>query len=330
MKGTHSMKKRTLGKNGLEVSEIGLRCMGMSGPAADKAEMVSLMRSAVDMGVTFFDTAEVYGPHTNEELVGEALEPIRQDVKIATKCGIKIMDGKQVLDGRPETIRVAIEGSLKRLKTDHVDLYYLHRVDPNVPIEDVAQTMACLMKEGKILNWGLSEAGTATIRRAHAVCPLAAVQSEYSMWWREPEKELIPTLEELGIGFVPFSPLGKGFLTGKIGADAKFGSDDFRSVVPRFKPKSLRKNQALAQCVKDAASGMGITPAQLALAWVIAKKSWIAPIPGTTKLSRLKENLAAADVCLTGEQMRKLDEFLAAAEIGGDRYPPELAARVGK
>ena len=327
------MKKRILGKNGLEVSEMGLGCMGMShgyGAPADKNEMKSLIRKAAQLGITLFDTAEVYGPHTNEELVGEALKPIRNDVKIATKCGIKIIGGKQVLDARPETIRASLEGSLKRLKTDHVDLYYLHRVDTNVPIEIVAETMSELIREGKILNWGLSEAGVSTIRKAHLICPISAVQSEYSMWWREPEKELIPTLEELGIGFVPFSPLGKGFLTGNIGADANFGSDDFRSIVPRFKPESLRKNQKLALYIKSEASKMGITPAQLALAWIMAKKPWIVPIPGTTKISRLQENLSAANVRLSEEQMQKLDAHLASVEIDGDRYPPELAARVGK
>lgn len=327
------MKKRILGKNGLEVSEMGLGCMGMShgyGAPADKNDMKSLIRKAAQLGITLFDTAEVYGPHTNEELVGEALKPIRNDVKIATKCGIKIIGGKQVLDARPETIRASLEGSLKRLKTDHVDLYYLHRVDTNVPIEIVAETMSELIREGKILNWGLSEAGVSTIRKAHLICPISAVQSEYSMWWREPEKELIPTLEELGIGFVPFSPLGKGFLTGNIGADANFGSDDFRSIVPRFKPESLRKNQKLALYIKSEASKMGITPAQLALAWIMAKKPWIVPIPGTTKISRLQENLSAASVRLSEEQMQKLDAYLASVEIDGDRYPPELAARVGK
>lgn len=327
------MKKRILGKNGLEVSEMGLGCMGMShgyGAPADKNEMKSLIRKAAQLGITLFDTAEVYGPHTNEELVGEALKPIRNDVKIATKCGIKIIGGKQVLDARPETIRASLEGSLKRLKTDHVDLYYLHRVDTNVPIEIVAETMSELIREGKILNWGLSEAGVPTIRKAHLICPLSAVQSEYSMWWRESEKELIPTLEELGIGFVPFSPLGKGFLTGNIGVDANFGSDDFRSIVPRFKPESLRKNQKLALYIKSEASKMGITPAQLALAWIMAKKPWIVPIPGTTKISRLQENLSAANVRLSEEQMQKLDAYLASVEIDGDRYPPELAARVGK
>lgn len=327
------MKKRILGKNGLEVSEMGLGCMGMShgyGAPADKNEMKSLIRKAAQLGITLFDTAEVYGPHTNEELVGEALKPIRNDVKIATKCGIKIIGGKQVLDAGPETIRASLEGSLKRLKTDHVDLYYLHRVDPNVPVEIVAETMSELIREGKILNWGLSEAGVSTIRKAHLICPLSAVQSEYSMWWREPEKELIPTLEELGIGFVPFSPLGKGFLTGTIGKDAKFGADDFRSIVPRFKSESLKKNQKLALYIKSEASEMGITPAQLALVWIMAKKPWIVPIPGTTKISRLQENLSAASVSLAEEQMQKLDAYLASVEIDGDRYPPELAARVGK
>ena len=327
------MKKRILGKNGLEVSEMGLGCMGMShgyGAPADKNEMKSLIRKAAQLGITLFDTAEVYGPHTNEELVGEALKPIRNDVKIATKCGIKIIGGKQVLDARPETIRASLEGSLKRLKIDHVDLYYLHRVDTNVPVEIVAETMSELIREGKILNWGLSEAGVSTIRKAHLICPLSAVQSEYSMWWREPEKELIPTLEELGIGFVPFSPLGKGFLTGTIGKDAKFGADDFRSIVPRFKSESLKKNQKLALYIKSEASEMGITPAQLAIAWIMAKKPWIVPIPGTTKISRLQENLSAASVRLAEEQMQKLDAYLASVEIDGDRYPPELAARVGK
>lgn len=327
------MKYRELGKGGLKVSALGLGCMGMShgyGAAGDKKEMIKLIHQAVGKGVTFFDTAEVYGPYLNEELVGEALEAYRNDVVIATKCGIQMIDGKQVVIGKPEAIRHSIEGSLKRLKTDHVDLYYLHRVDPDTPIEEVAETMKELKKEGKIRHWGVSEAGIQTIRRAHAAFPLAAVQSEYSMWWHEPEKELLPTLEELGIGFVPFSPLGKGFLTGSISKDTQFGKDDFRSIVPRFTADNLNANQVIVDFVRKLADEKNATPAQIALAWVLAVKPWIAPIPGTTKLSRLEENLQSIDVEITPEELKRINDMLNSIPISGDRYPEELAKRVGK
>ncbi|MGG4040556.1 aldo/keto reductase [Bacillus smithii] len=329
------MQKRKLGKSGLEVSAIGLGCMGMSygyGPASDKKEMISLIHKAIDRGVTFFDTAEVYGPYVNEELVGEALAPFKGKVVIATKFGIKMVDGKQVLDSKPETIRQSVEGSLKRLKVETIDLYYQHRVDPNVPIEEVAGVIQDLIKEGKIRHWGLSEAGVETIRRAHAIQPLTAIQSEYSMMWRSPEEELLPTLEELGIGFVPFSPLGKGFLTGKIDKNAKFVSSDFRSIVPRFKPENLEANQVLVELIKKVAAEKNATPAQIALAWVLAQKPWIVPIPGTRKLERLEENLGAVDVELTQEELSDLNKALSKIEISGDRYPAgsEYANRTGK
>jgi aryl-alcohol dehydrogenase-like predicted oxidoreductase len=329
------VKKRKLGNSGLEVSAIGLGCMGMSygyGPASDKKEMIKLIHAAIDRGVTFFDTAEVYGPYVNEELVGEALAPFKGKVVIATKFGIKMVDGKQVLDSKPETIRQSVEGSLKRLKVDTIDLYYQHRVDPNVPIEEVAGVIQDLIKEGKIRHWGLSEAGVGTIRRAHAIQPLTAVQSEYSMMWRSPEEEVLPTLEELGIGFVPFSPLGKGFLTGRIDKNATFASSDFRSIVPRFKPENLEANQVLVELIKKVAAGKNATPAQIALAWVLAQKPWIVPIPGTRKLDRLEENLGAADIELTQEELRDLNEALSKIEISGDRYPAgsEYANRTGK
>lgn len=327
------MQKRQLGKSGLEVSAIGLGCMGMShgyGPASDKKEMIALIHKAIDRGVTFFDTAEVYGPYVNEELVGEALDPFRDKVVIATKFGIQMANGKQVLDSKPEQIRQSVEGSLKRLNIETIDLYYQHRVDPNVPIEEVAGVIQNLIKEGKIKHWGLSEAGVATIRRAHAVQPLTAIQSEYSMMWRKPEEELLPTLEELGIGFVPFSPLGKGFLTGKIDKNATFVSTDFRSVVPRFKPENIEANQILVDLIKEIALGKDATPAQIAIAWVLAQKPWFVPIPGTRKLERLEENLGAAEVELTHEELRDLNEALSKIEISGDRYPAEYANRVGK
>ncbi|MBA2876258.1 aldo/keto reductase [Thermaerobacillus caldiproteolyticus] len=329
------MQKRKLGKSGLEVSAIGLGCMGMSygyGPAADKREMISLIHAAIDRGVTFFDTAEVYGPYVNEELVGEALAPFKGKVVIATKFGIKMVDGKQVLDSKPETIRQSVEGSLKRLKVEAIDLYYQHRVDPNVPIEEVAGVVQDLIKEGKVKHWGLSEAGVHTIRRAHAVQPLTAVQSEYSMMWRSPEEELLPTLEELGIGFVPFSPLGKGFLTGKIDKNTTFVSSDFRSIVPRFKPENLEANQVLVELIKKVAAEKNATPAQIALAWVLAQKPWIVPIPGTRKLERLEENLGAADIELTPDELKDLNDALSKIEISGDRYPAdsEYANRTGK
>ena len=327
------MRQRRLGNSDLEVSAIGLGCMGMSfgyGPPADKGEMIRLIAKAVDSGVTFFDTAEVYGPFTNEELVGEALAPFRGKVTIATKFGIRIENGKQLLDSRPATIRQAAEGSLKRLKVDVLDLYYLHRVDPGVEIEEVAATVQELIKEGKVRCWGLSEAGVQTIRRAHAVQPLAAIQSEYSMMWRQPEEELLPTLEELGIGFVPFSPLGRGFLTGRFDRNSTFDSSDFRSIVPRFSSENLDANQVLVSLVKQIATGKKATPAQIALAWVLAQRPWIVPIPGTRKLDRLMENLGAADVALTAGELSELNTALANIEISGDRYPAEYAKRVGK
>lgn len=317
----------------LEVSALGLGCMGMShgyGPAADKNEMIKLIHHAFDLGVTFFDTAEVYGPYLNEELVGEALEPIRDKVVIATKFGIQMENGKQVQNSKPEIIRKSIEGSLKRLRTDCVDLYYLHRVDTNVRIEDVAQTVKDLIKEGKVKHWGLSEAGVNTIRKANEICPVTAIQSEYSMWWREPEKELFPLLEELNIGFVPFSPLGKGYLTGRFDKNSTFEKDDFRSIVPRFQKENLEANQKFIDYVKDLANKKGITPAQLALSWVLAQKPYIAPIPGTRKIERLEENLKSSDVLLTYEEVQKINSEIEKIEIVGARYPKELQARVGK
>ncbi|MFB9761319.1 aldo/keto reductase [Ectobacillus funiculus] len=327
------MKKRTLGKSGLEVSAIGLGCMGMSsgfGPASEKKEMISLIHEAVDRGIIFFDTAEVYGPYLNEELVGEALAPFKGKVVIATKFGIKNMNGKQVLDSKPETIRQSVEGSLKRLNIETIDLYYQHRVDPNIPVEEVAGVVQDLIQEGKVKHWGLSEAGVQTIRRAHAVHPVTAIQSEYSMMWRSPEEELLPTLEELGIGFVPFAPLGKGFLTGTIDKNATFVSSDFRSIVPRFQPENLEANQVLVELIKTIAAEKDATSAQIALAWVLAQKPWIIPIPGTRKLERLEENLGAADVELSAGELRDLNEALSKIEISGDRYPAEYANRVGK
>jgi len=329
------MKKRKLGNSGLEVSSIGLGCMGMShgyGPESDKKEMISLIHAAIDRGVTFFDTAEVYGPYVNEELVGEALAPFKGKVVIATKFGIKMVDGKQVLDSKPEHIRQSVEGSLKRLKVDTIDLYYQHRIDPNVPVEEVAGVIKDLIKEGKVRSWGLSEAGVETIRRAHAVQPLTAVESEYSMMWRSPEEELLPMLEELGIGFVPFSPLGKGFLTGKIDKNATFVSSDFRSIVPRFKPENIDANQVLVELIKKVAAGKNATPAQIALAWVLAQKPWIVPIPGTRKLERLEENLGAADVELTLKELSDLSDQLSKIKVSGDRYPAgsDFTKRAGK
>ena len=326
------MQKRKLGKNGLEVSALGLGCMGMSyayGQIPDKIKMISLIQSAVEQGITFFDTAEMYGPFTNEELLGEALVSYRDKVVIATKFGIKIREGKQVQDSRPEQIRDSVEGSLKRLKTDFIDLYYQHRVDTNVPIEDVAGTISNLIKEGKITNWGLSEAGVKTIRRANAVHPLTAVQSEYSLWWRRPEEELIPTLEELGIGFVPFSPLGKGFLTGSFNKDSKFGSSDFRSIVPRFTPEALEANQVLVDLLKKVAEEKNTAPSQIALAWILFQKPWIVPIPGTTKLNRLEENIGAVSVILTSKELNDINSALEKIKVVGDRYPEELEKRTG-
>ena len=329
------MQKRKLGKSGLEVSALGLGCMGMSfglGPAGNKQEMIAVIRAAVARGVTFFDTAEIYGPFANEELVGEALAPYRGQVAIATKFGFRIVDGKQAggLDSRPERIREVAEASLRRLKTDCIDLLYQHRVDAEVPIEDVAGTVKDLIRAGKVKHFGLSEAGVNTIRRAHAVQPVTALQSEYSLWWREPEKELIPTLEELGIGFVPFSPLGKGFLTGKIDEGTTFASTDFRNTVPRFAPEARKANKALVDLLAAVAARKKVTPAQLALAWLLAQKPWIVPIPGTTKLHRLEENLGAAVVNLSQADLAAIAQVLAKVAVEGDRYPAHLQARVGR
>jgi aryl-alcohol dehydrogenase-like predicted oxidoreductase len=329
------MEKRRLGKSGLEVSAIGLGCMGMSfgyGPASDKKEMISLIHEAVDRDVTFFDTAEIYGPFVNEELVGEALAPFKGKVVIATKFGIQMKNGKQVLDSKPERIRQSIEGSLKRLKVDTIDLYYQHRVDPNVPIEEVAGVIQDLIQEGKVKHWGLSESGVETIRRAHAVQPLTAIQSEYSMMWRSPEEQLLPTLEELEIGFVPFSPLGKGFLTGKIDKNTTFDESDGRRTRPRFRKENLETNQVLVDLIGEIAAGKNATPAQIALAWVLYQKPWIVPIPGTTKLKSLEENLGAADIELTAKELKHLNDALEKIEISGDRYleGSEEAKRVGK
>ena len=317
------MQKRTLGTT-LEVSAIGLGCMSMSsgyGPPADKQAMVSLIRTAVERGVTFFDTAQVYGPFTNEELVGEALAPVRDQVVIATKFGFDLATGQSTgLDSRPETIRQSVERSLQRLQTDTIDLLYQHRVDPNVPIEDVAGTVKELIEEGKVKHFGLSEAGVQTIRRAHAVQPVTALQSEYSLWWREPEAEILPTLEELGIGFVPFSPLGKGFLTGKIDDTTEFASGDFRNTVPRFDADARKANRAFVELLERVAERKGATPAQIALAWLLAQKPWIVPIPGTTKLHRLEENLAAADVELTPEDLHEIETAAAQITAQGARY----------
>jgi aryl-alcohol dehydrogenase-like predicted oxidoreductase len=328
------MQKRKLGKSNFEVSAIGLGCMGMSfgyGPAVDKQEGISLIRAAVERGVTFFDTAEVYGPYTNEELVGEALAPLRGNVVIATKFGFKIENGKQAgLDSRPAHIKEVAEASLKRLKTEVIDLFYQHRVDPDVPIEDVAGAVKDLIQQGKVKHFGLSEAGVQTIRRAHAVQPVAALQSEYSLWFREPEAEIIPTLEELGIGFVPFSPLGKGFLTGAINADTKFDKTDFRNVVPRFTEENRKANQALVELIGRFAQQKKVTPAQIALAWLLAQKQWIVPIPGTTKLHRLEENLGAAGVELTPEDLRELETAASKIAVQGARYPEALQKLVGR
>ncbi|HLW87888.1 MAG TPA: aldo/keto reductase [Terriglobales bacterium] len=330
------MQKRKLGKSNLEVSAIGLGCMGMSfgyGPPADKAEMISLIRSAVERGVTFFDTAEVYGPFTNEELVGEALAPFRERVVIATKFGFKLdpVTGKQVgLDSRPEHIKEVAEASLQRLKTDVIDLFYQHRVDADVPIEDTAGAVKDLIQQGKVKHFGLSEAGVGTIRRAHKVQPVAALQSEYSLWWREPEAEVIPVLEELGIGLVPFSPLGKGFLTGKINQDTQFEKTDFRNIVPRFTPENRKTNQALVDLIGRFAQQKKATPAQIALAWLLAQKPWIVPIPGTTKLHRLEENIGAVAVELTREDLRQLEAAASKIPLQGARYPEELQKLVGR
>jgi len=329
------MQKRKLGNSGLEVSAIGLGCMGMSfglGPAADKKEMITLMRKAVEKGVTFFDTAEVYGPFTNEELVGEALEPFKGQVVIATKFGWKPnAEGRwSDLDSRPEHIKEVAEASLKRLKVDAIDLFYQHRVDLDVPIEDVAGAVKDLIKEGKVKHFGLSEAGVKTIRKAHAVQPLTAIQSEYSLWWRQPEKELLPTLEELGIGFVPFSPLGKGFLTGKIDENTKFDSSDFRNVVPRFSPEARKANQSMVDLLTKIATKKNATPAQVALAWLLAQKPWIVPIPGTTKLHRLEENIGSAAIEFTTEELREIENASSQIKVEGERYPEHLQKLVGR
>jgi aryl-alcohol dehydrogenase-like predicted oxidoreductase len=328
------MQKRKLGSSGLEVSAIGLGCMGLSygyGPATDTQDAIRLIRTAFERGVTFFDTAEAYGPYKNEELVGEAVAPFRDQVVIGTKFGFEFgPDGGQSgMNSRPEHIREVAEASLKRLKTDRIDLFYQHRVDPNVPIEDVAGTVKDLIRAGKVKHFGLSEAGVQTIRRAHAVQPVTALQNEYSLWWREPEKEVLPTLEELGIGFVAFSPLGKGFLTGAISENTAFDSKDFRNIVPRFTPEARKANQALVDLLRQIAARKQATPAQIALAWVLAQKPWIVPIPGTTKLHRLEENIGAASVELTPDDLREIERALSNITVQGDRYPAHLQARVG-
>jgi len=331
------MKKRKLGRSNLEVSAVGLGCMGMSfgyGPAADKQEMISLLRSAVDRGVTFFDTAEVYGPFTNEELLGEALSPFRGRVVIATKFGFKLDPNggpKWVgLDSRPQHVKQVAEASLKRLRVDAIDLFYQHRVDPEVPIEDVAGAVKDLIREGKVKHFGLSEAGAQTIRRAHAVQPVTALQSEYSLWWRSPETEVLPTLEELGIGLVPFSPLGKGFLTGKIDENTTFDSSDFRNVVPRFTPEARKANLALVDLLAGIAERKKATPAQIALAWLLARKPWIVPIPGTRKVERLEENIGAAAVDLTADDLREIESATSKITVHGARYPEHLGQMTGR
>jgi len=329
------MQKRILGNSGLEVSTIGLGCMGLSfayGPAMETKEAIKLIRAAVDRGVTFFDTAEAYGPFKNEEVVGEALAPVRDKVVIATKFGFTFdaANAQSGLDSRPQHIREVAEDSLKRLKTDVIDLFYQHRVDRDVPIEDVAGAVKDLIKQGKVRHFGLSEAGVQTIRRAHAVQPVAALQSEYSLWWREPEKEITPTLKELGIGFVPFSPLGKGFLTGAIDDKTTFDSKDFRNIVPRFAAEARKANQGLVELIGKIAAGKKATSAQIALAWLLTQKSWIVPIPGTTKLHRLEENVGAAAVALSAADLAEIDEALARIAVVGDRYPPRLQAMVGR
>ncbi|PVX71407.1 aldo/keto reductase [Paraburkholderia unamae] len=327
------MQKRTLGKGGLEVSALGLGCMGLSfgyGPATEKADAIRVIRTAYERGVTFFDTAEVYGPFVNEELVGEALAPFRDQVVIATKFGFQDGDSKKPMDSRPERIRAVAEASLKRLKTDRIDLFYQHRVDPNVPMEDVAGTVKDLISEGKVKHFGLSEAGEQSIRRAHAVQPVATLQSEYSMWWREPEQKVMPVLEELGIGFVPFSPLGKGFLTGAIDASTSFDKSDFRNIVPRFSEENRKANAALVDVLGRLADGKGATRAQIALAWLLAQKPWIVPIPGTTKLSRLEENVGAVSVELSAADLAAIEAALKAIQVVGERYPAQMQQRVDR
>ncbi|MHB1922708.1 MAG: aldo/keto reductase [Chitinophagaceae bacterium] len=325
--------KRKLGNCGLEVSSLGLGCMGLSfgyGPATDKKEAIKLISTAFDAGVTFFDTAEAYGPYTNEELLGEALSPFRDEVVIATKFGFLEGQPSKGMDSRPERIKAYVEEALKRLKTDHIDLLYQHRVDPNVPIEEVAGTVKDLIQQGKVKYFGLSEAGVQTIRKAHSVQPVTALQSEYSLWWRDPEKEILPTLEELGVGFVPFSPLGKGFLTGAINETTQFDSSDFRNIVPRFSEDNRKANQVLVELLKSIAADKMATPAQIALAWLLAQKPWIVPIPGTTKLHRFRENIGAATVGLTSDDLQKIEEAASQIEVQGARYPGYLQVRVGK
>lgn len=327
------MKKRKLGNSGLEVSALGLGCMGLSfgyGPETDKAAAIKLIRRAFELGVTFFDSAEAYGPYKNEELLGEALAPIRDQVVIATKFGFEKGQTALGMNSRPENIRSMTDAALQRLRTDRIDLLYQHRVDPNVPMEDVAGTVKELIKEGKVKHFGLSEAGVESIRRAHAVQPVAALQSEYSLWWREPEKEILPTLEELGIGFVPFSPLGKGFLTGAINSDTKFDKTDFRNVVPRFAEENRKANQIVVDKVSEFARKKNATPAQVALAWVLARKPWIVPIPGTTKIARLEENLEGEQIVLTAADLAEIEDTFSVIQVQGARYPQHLQARVGK
>ncbi|QKZ13736.1 aldo/keto reductase [Spirosoma sp. KUDC1026] len=327
------METRALGKSGLEVSALGLGCMGLSfgyGPATDKASAIDLIRSAVEQGVTFFDTAEAYGPYANEELLGEALSPLRNEVVIATKFGFREGKAALGLDSRPSTIRAVAEASLKRLRTDVIDLFYQHRVDPNVPIDEVAGTVQQLISEGKVRHFGMSEAGADSIRRAHAVQPVAALQSEYSLWWREPEQTVLPTLEELGIGFVPFSPLGRGFLTGKIDENTTFDQADFRNVVPRFSAENRKANSSLVDLLSRMAHERNATPAQIALAWLLAQKPWVVPIPGTTKLSRLEENVGAAAIALGADDLATINEALSAVDVQGDRYPQQMQTMVNR
>ncbi|HXI02058.1 MAG TPA: aldo/keto reductase [Candidatus Saccharimonadales bacterium] len=327
------MKKRTLGKSGLEVSALGLGCMGLSfgyGPATERKDAIRLIRSAVERGVTLFDTAEAYGPFLNEELLGEALAPFRDQVVIATKFGFAEAVAKNGADSRPEKIRAVAEASLKRLRSDHIDLFYQHRVDPKVPMEDVAGTVKDLIREGKVRHFGLSEAGVQSIRRAHAVQPVTALQSEYSLWWREPESEVMPALEELGIGFVTFSPLGRGFLTGRIDESTAFDSTDFRNTLPRFSAEARKANRSLVDAVGGLARAKGVTPAQIALAWLLGQKPWIVPIPGTTKLNRLEENIGAADVELTAEDLRGIRDAVSRVKVQGARYPEHLQKMAGR
>ena len=327
------MQKRKLGSGGLEVSAIGLGCMGLSfgyGPATDRQQAIALIRKAFEKGVTFFDTAECYGPFLNEDLVGEAVEPFRRDVVIATKFGFQDGDSKKGLDSRPERIREVVDASLKRLRTDFIDLFYQHRVDPNIPIEDVAGTVKELIQQGKVRHFGLSEAGVQSIRRAHAVQPVTALQSEYSLWWREPEAEILPTLEELGIGFVPFSPLGKGFLTGAINENTTFDKSDFRNIVPRFSAENRKTNQSLVEVLSGIAAEKKATNAQIALAWLLAQKPWIVPIPGTTKLHRLEENIGAAPITLSAEELQDIRSAISQITVQGERYPAQLQQRVNR